>query len=138
MSADSQSTRGASSSPTVKIFRGKSYIVGYAGTETAGQKFVSWLKNKDNDKPIVSDFEALVLHFDGKIEYWDDNMFPIPVHADYYAIGSGADFASGALFLGHSTEEAVKAAREHDVYTGGRIRTYKIPMIYSGENPEKE
>ena len=134
MSADSQATSGASASSTTKIFKGKDYIVGYAGTESAGRKFVSWLKDRETDKPSLSDFEALVLHYDGRMEYWDDNMFPIEIRDPYYAIGSGADFASGALFHGHSTEEAVKAASKHDVYTGGRTRTYYVPVVNSGKS----
>ena len=129
MSADSQATSGASASSTTKIFKGKDYIVGYAGTESAGRKFVSWLKDRETDKPSLSDFEALVLHFDGRMEYWDDNMFPIEIKDPYYAIGSGADFASASMFHGHSTEEALKAARHHDVYTGGKVKTYRIPSV---------
>jgi ATP-dependent protease HslVU (ClpYQ) peptidase subunit len=42
-----------------------------------------------------------------------------------YAIGSGAAFAMGAMDAGATAKEAVKIACR-DVYTGGKIRTYKI------------
>jgi ATP-dependent protease HslVU (ClpYQ) peptidase subunit len=42
-----------------------------------------------------------------------------------YAIGSGASFALGAMDAGATAKEAVKIACR-DVYTGGKIRTYKI------------
>lgn len=42
---------------------------------------------------------------------------------EYYAIGSGQDFAQAALFLGHSTEESVKVACNLNVYCHEPIKT---------------
>jgi ATP-dependent protease HslVU (ClpYQ) peptidase subunit len=46
--------------------------------------------------------------------------------AKYIAIGSGADFALSAMELGYSPVEAVRHACKMDVYSGGKIRSYKI------------
>ncbi len=42
------------------------------------------------------------------------------------AIGSGRHFALGAMDFGASAKQAVKIASGRDLYTGGRIRTYKL------------
>lgn len=42
------------------------------------------------------------------------------------SIGSGAEYAIGAMDAGCSAKEAVKIACGRDVYSGGRIRTFKI------------
>ena len=43
----------------------------------------------------------------------------------HYGIGSGADFALGALASGKSVEKALGIAAELDPYTGGTIRVLK-------------
>lgn len=44
----------------------------------------------------------------------------------HWAMGSGADFAIGAMDAGASAREAVKIASQRDVGTGGKIRTWKL------------
>lgn len=39
----------------------------------------------------------------------------------YYAVGSGSDFALGALAAGAGLTKAIKAAAAHDLYTGGTL-----------------
>ena len=39
----------------------------------------------------------------------------------YYAVGSGADYALGALAAGTGLVKAIKAAAHHDPYTGGTL-----------------
>lgn len=43
-----------------------------------------------------------------------------------WAIGSGAQYAIGAMDAGSSAIEAVEIASHRDPGTGGRIRTYKV------------
>lgn len=43
-----------------------------------------------------------------------------------WAMGSGSDFAIGAMDAGASAREAVKIASQRDVGTGGKIRTWKL------------
>jgi ATP-dependent protease HslVU (ClpYQ) peptidase subunit len=42
------------------------------------------------------------------------------------AIGSGEEYAIGAMDAGLSAKDAVKIACNRDIYSGGRIRTFKI------------
>ena len=43
-----------------------------------------------------------------------------------YAIGSGTQYALAAMDMGATAAQAVRQAMKRDVYTGGRIRTYKL------------
>lgn len=44
-----------------------------------------------------------------------------PIHAEFYAIGSGEDFALGAMEMGATAHEAVVVAARRDTATGGAI-----------------
>jgi hypothetical protein len=44
------------------------------------------------------------------------------------AIGSGSDHALTAMDMGATAKEAVKMAMKRDPFTGGKIRTFKIPL----------
>lgn len=43
-----------------------------------------------------------------------------------YSIGSGCDFAMGAMLAGKSAAEAVRIAAKLDIYTGGPVRTLTV------------
>lgn len=78
---------------------------------------------RDKDK---FDFEALIVRANGEAELLDGNWLPgDPVKADYYAIGSGKQFAMAALVLGKSAKESVEVAAQLDVWTGGSVSTVK-------------
>lgn len=79
-------------------------------------------------KPSGYDGQAFVCHSPGVV--WctglDEGKFcrwrvDVP-----WAIGSGANFALGAMRAGANALEAVKIAAQCDPYTGGKIRTYKV------------
>jgi 20S proteasome alpha/beta subunit len=46
--------------------------------------------------------------------------------APYYAIGSGSDFALGALFQGATAVEAVRAGMKFDAFSGGKVQVLKV------------
>lgn len=43
-----------------------------------------------------------------------------------FTIGSGGDFALSAMDFGCSAKDAVKYAMTRDVYSGGRVRVFKV------------
>lgn len=62
-----------------------------------------------------------------KCAYQDDELILIPIDSDKCdAIGSGEEYAIGAMDFGASAKDAVKVAMNRDIYTGGRIRTFVI------------
>ena len=96
-------------------------VFGVSGPTADCQRFVRWLTEEPNDKPDLSeDFSALVLSPEGVVTYYCSKLEPVEF-GEVSAIGSGADFAIGAMFAGASPQEAVKIACIRDVYSGGDV-----------------
>lgn len=51
----------------------------------------------------------------------DSLYFAGPIECTYYAIGSGSDYALGAMAMGASAARAVEIACELDPHCGGRV-----------------
>lgn len=99
-------------------------IIATAGESSPGMVFVDWY---GSGKPIPDvflhlggDFACLVLRPDGLFEY-DVYCRPEQIHEEFYAIGSGAKAALGALHCGKSAVESVRIACRVDPYSGGRV-----------------
>lgn len=74
-------------------------------------------RNDDN-----FEFEALIVRKNGEAVLLDGNWLPSdPVKGEYYAIGSGKQYALAALVLGKSAKESVEVAAKLDVWTGGTV-----------------
>jgi ATP-dependent protease HslVU (ClpYQ) peptidase subunit len=43
-----------------------------------------------------------------------------------YAIGSGSDFAMGAMLAGKTAAESVRIATKLDIYSGGAVRSIAV------------
>jgi len=136
LAADSRVTHGEDGSARThtckKLFRktitqGKKtfeVVIATAGESSPGMVFVDWY---GTGKPIPDiflhlggDFTCLVLTPQGLFEY-DVYCRAEEVLDDFYAIGSGAKVALGAMACGKSAIEAVRIAARYDPYTGGRI-----------------
>lgn len=121
-----------------KIRKIGDYLVGGAGRLSSVLTFFSWFEQNlrcqaaqesiaglliqsDPDKED-EEFLAIVVHPDGKIFVHEGNdpSRAVPAGTDYYAIGSGADFALAALDAGATPEEAMEVAKMRDVFSGGQ------------------
>lgn len=97
-------------------------IVGGAGNRHEVSSWIDWLeRGKDGDCPITSDrFCGLILQHDGSCLWVDhkgrEEPTPLPC-----AIGSGQDYAFGAMDAGVGPIRAVEIACERDIYSGGKI-----------------
>lgn len=76
-------------------------------------------------------FGAVFLRRDGKVFEFDEGYL-MPVHAPYYAIGSGSQFALGAMAHGANAYGAVKAAGCHDKSTGGDVSLVHYSALSEG------
>ena len=99
-------------------------IIATAGETSPGMVFVDWY---GTGKPVPElflhlggDFTCLVLTPRGLFEY-DVYCRGEPIEEEFYAIGSGAKAALGAMHAGKSAVEAVRIACRIDPYSGGRI-----------------
>lgn len=107
----------------VKVVRLKDgRIVGCSGCSQQVSQFVRWLDNPGDDKPAFEgdEFAALILNPCGRVDYLTKLMEPIAYMAPM-AIGSGGDFALGAMLAGKSPADAVAIAMIRDTATGGDI-----------------
>jgi len=93
MAADRRITNGPMFS-TDKLFRVNGSIYGVCDNIEHGLKFIEWRRNTDNKPTFESTtFCALELTGDGRIYWWGPDFVAVPVHEEFYGIGSGAELA---------------------------------------------
>lgn len=64
----------------------------------------------------------IMVGHDDKTGVWKQDLDP----ANPDAIGSGSPHALTAMDMGASAEEAVRAAMKRDIYTGGKVVTFRV------------
>lgn len=91
------------------------------------ERFLAWLRagadpaKWTGDKP---ECRALMVKPSGEVFLASDSVhFSGPITSDCYAIGSGCDFAMGAMLAGASSEEAVRIACRLDPHCGEPVMT---------------
>lgn len=91
------------------------------------ERVVAWfMKDCDHDmEPQLGPedgIDAIMITSDEKVFIFHDSMSPAgPLQADYWAVGSGANYALGALAVGADAIEAVQAGIVNDPWSGGNI-----------------
>lgn len=68
----------------------------------------------------------IILVVGGEIGYLSSNLSWVTDSSGVYAVGSGSDYAIGALMAGVSVKRAVEIASQWDLYTGGDVVTKTI------------
>lgn len=130
LASDSQVTAGdARKFRCEKLYRvevqGVEAIVGLAGGSFDGLAFLDWLVGELAEPPQrlidgEADFTAVVLNKHGLFEY-DKWCRPDKVLETFYAVGSGAGPALGAMHMGATARQAVDVACRIDPFSGGKI-----------------
>lgn len=93
-----------------------------------GERFWLWLTGQEGDIEFAKDIEftALTLQ-DGDVFIYENSLHPTgPLTATYYAIGSGREFALGAMEMGASAAEAVRVACKLDVWSADPIMVLDV------------
>lgn len=101
------------------------FFVAFAGSVEAGQAGLAWLVDPSNKPPKTSGAEFVVLTKNKKMFTFQNPSKWIPIEEKYYAIGSGSQYAAGALAAGKTPIEAVKIAAKHDPHTGVGYKVFK-------------
>ncbi len=113
----------------MKLHRKSGHIIGFCGDVAQALVFVDWFFNqKKNRRPDLASeagWEAIVLNKDGATT-WDRSLRPIPIDDQFYAIGSGASLAMGAMEYGASAAEAVAIACKRDPYCRDPVVVYEL------------
>lgn len=74
--------------------------------------------HKDVHYPYNCNFHALALYQDGSLLWYGPKGYPMEVKERFFGIGSGADFALGAMFAGADIKRAVQIANKLDANSG--------------------
>jgi len=87
---------------------------------------LQWLRDgaKPNEWGSCWDVAAWAVTKSGKVERYVRGHPESVTSPD--SDGSGAEIALGAMAAGATARQAMKIARGYDLYTGGKIRAYKI------------
>jgi ATP-dependent protease HslVU (ClpYQ) peptidase subunit len=128
---DSQITAGAMvvSRNYQKMHKANGITLWCAGSVQDREHLVKALSSGRFDWDMDLEIEAIVLDKtglylvsvrDGRV--WRDTIPP----GEAAAIGSGADYAMGAMDAGCDAVQAVKIAAGRDVSTGGKVRSKRI------------
>lgn len=125
IAADTQiSGRWKNSVRAQKIFDINGDIVGISGELAECHSFLEWYEKGEpaNDKPNIEEgsIDIMVLTADGKCYHYYHKLRPCEVSVPY-AVGSGSEFAMGAMACGASPREAVEIAASLDPYTNDDI-----------------
>jgi hypothetical protein len=114
--------------------RGASYLAAAAGNVATSRQFLAWaagglvgdppkMKSPEGNSAIgvilYAQDRFLIFDIDG----WNE------LEADIFAVGSGSDFAKGALAAGATPEEAVRIACRFDNASGGDITTMSLKVV---------
>lgn len=96
-----------------KVHVVRDMVVGYAGDGDSCVAFLEWCKrgmsSRGKPRDLSSEFTGLVLDESGLYEY-TYFLIPMRIEKDFWAIGSGAQAAMGAMHMGATPWEAVEIA----------------------------
>lgn len=128
LAADSMSLAGNIIQPgsVIKIVRGpRGELGGACGSTAFCENWKLWVSGSLNEMPEhegpVGDEGGdmgIVVHPDGRLELFEHNGSYF-VDGPYFADGAGAAVAMGAMYMGATAEQAIRAAIKHDAFTGG-------------------
>lgn len=80
-----------------------------------------------NDAVKPDNFELILVRQNGEVFYAHDNLsLSGPIRSNKLAIGSGKEFALGAIEMGAGALQAVEVAARLDPWTGGPFDTLKL------------
>lgn len=122
MVGDRQSTWGTTPTLTRKVYRVShpehgSWVFGSCGSTADCQAFARWA-NGNEQVPKFTDLRVLAVNEKGEVWTFSHEGNWAQIGTEQWAIGSGADYALGAMAYGATALEAVQIAAKLDVNTG--------------------
>lgn len=123
LAADKQSTWGGTPIVTRKVFKlrapdGSFILYGGSGNSIQLGAFHRWVSGQIREKPCIDDCQFMMIDHHRRVWIAHNNMDWHRIHVPRWAMGSGADYALGAMYGGASAAEAVKVASRLDTGTG--------------------
>ncbi len=111
--------------PTKKIFKKRDVYYLLAGDYAQSLAVMDWLVDgKEKPEFPKPDYEVIAIQGSGG-KCYSGELYPYSIKPPF-AVGSGSEFAYGAMLSGKTAKEAVETAIKLDPNSGGKVRTYKI------------
>lgn len=109
-------------------YPGCDFIIGFAGGVEDMVTTAEFFSEPDSfrDKLPAKGLVGLVLTAKKDIFMFTNPRKWLKIITPYAAIGSGAEYAMGAICAGKTPREAVKIASQYDSFTGMGIKTLKF------------
>jgi len=106
-------------------------VLAGAGDRADIEKFYRWYDagQPEGKEPKLTDgsMAILIAELGQPLLYANESMFPIVMDTvDFYAIGSGSNYAIGAMAMGADAIQAVRVACQHEIYSGGAIQFIRV------------
>jgi hypothetical protein len=109
------------------MFRNGS-VGAFAGMWGKVQEAIKFLEGDAESAPD-DDWDAIVLRTDGTAWVIDAEGCHLDITGKHYAIGSGAQFALGAMACGRDAADAVRVSIGLDPYSGGEVECITISEV---------
>lgn len=109
-----------------EIFGVDGAYIGFSGNTNSFGEIVNWFHDRTQKQPKCGGVELLMLTSEGKLFTGTNLRNWTYLPAGSHAIGSGSQFAIGAMESGKTPGEAVKVASKHDIYTGMGVKEYSF------------
>jgi ATP-dependent protease HslVU (ClpYQ) peptidase subunit len=133
LAGDKRNNIGTGHLTTTKVKRIGDVLLGCAGSTGKIWEFQDWVARgrKPEDCPIFQrdekEFvEALLIDAQGRCWGYAETPYPFLIENKFWAIGSGREFAMGAMFCGKTAREAVEVACALDTSCGNGIDTLTL------------
>lgn len=115
-----------------KIYHTEKHVIGAVGALMmflefkkflAGEPYNEKLFEKNIDEDKLSCIYLVIDKSSKEVSIYTNHLIRQMIKADYYAIGSGSNFAYGAMAMGATAKEAVKIASQFCPFTNDIIES---------------
>lgn len=120
------------------------HLYAASGRLDALENFAKWAENREGDPTSDPDEKGenqscrILITPEGKVREWERFGWT-QVTMDFFAWGTGADYAIGALAMGATPQQAVQVGIDFDIYSGGEIHTlYLVAPAEEGIEPAED
>lgn len=137
IAADSRSTFGTlpAERPSQKLLVRDGRVFAVCGLDGLLERLADWHDaGADPTKmPIVGPEQGWEMHVvTRRGAYRFSNTAPVAVKVDWvWTMGSGRDYALGAMDAGAAPRRAVEIAKRRDIYTGGRVQVIDLAKVFA-------
>lgn len=133
LAADKQATSNGLIHTTTKIFEHRTGLYGITGNFAHGIAVYKWITEQGADPKLyppnpTNDDYGYLIHIDTNGKIWCYEGFPGPVKMEdpFFAIGSGREYATAAMYCGQTAVGAVQVASMFDIGSGQGVDFFTL------------